>query len=453
LVEHSTLNRLVVGSIPTASTIFNSFRMSRFLANPKYCANFVLAVWAQCPRKLKVRAMNVRTVSIAAIPSVSIFVRHKTNCPRSQDEFYKGCKCSKHLRWSHGGKQHRLAARTRSWSIAEERRREIEGQFRTADPTKPIEALKIQAEFRPTIEGAVHLFLSDKQSQGLDHTAHKKHVRELGRLTEFMTKRSKFFPHEIGLADLTAFRAGWVKHYASSLTRSKVQERLRGFLRYAFNAKMIDHIPQLSPIKVTEPPTLPLTERQFAELLEVIPTEFKSPVRVKRLNALIRLMRHSGLAIQDAVTLERGEIQRDTKKGIYRVVTSRQKTGVHVSVPLPPDVATEVIAVMELSGHPQYIFWNRLDGKPKAAVDVWERAFKRAFREAGMPNGHSHQLRDTFAVGLLQKGIPMEEVSKLLGHTSIRTTEKSYAPWVTARQDRLDNLVIGTFEAAAKADS
>lgn len=69
-----------------------------------------------------------------------------------------------------------------------------------------------------------------------------------------------------------------------------------------------------------------------------------------------------------------------------------------------------------------------------------------AFVAAGMPFGHSHQLRDTFAVNLLQRGIPMEEVSKLLGHTSIKTTERSYAPWVTARQDRLDSLVAGTFE-------
>ncbi len=118
-----------------------------------------------------------------------------------------------------------------------------------------------------------------------------------------------------------------MEHYTSSLTRSKVQERLRGFLRYAFNAKMIDHIPQLSPIKVTEPPTLPLTEKQYAKLLEVIPIEFKIPDRVKRLHALIQLMRYSGLAIHDAVTLERTEIQRDAKRNMHSVVTSRQKTG------------------------------------------------------------------------------------------------------------------------------
>jgi integrase/recombinase XerD len=101
---------------------------------------------------------------------------------------------------------------------------------------------------------------------------------------------------------------------------------------------------------------------------------------------------------------------------------------------------------MELNGHPDYVFWNRIEGKPKAAVDVWERAFNRAFKAAEMPGGHSHQLRDTFAVDLLNHGVPLEEVSKLLGHKSIKTTEKSYAPWVKSRQDRADDLVVGTWK-------
>jgi site-specific recombinase XerD len=62
----------------------------------------------------------------------------------------------------------------------------------------------------------------------------------------------------------------------------------------------------------------------------------------------------------------------------------------------------------------------------------------------------SHRLRDTFAVDLLEKGVPLEELSKLLGHESIRTTEKHYAKWVKGRQDRLNTLVVGTWLDVAK---
>jgi len=59
--------------------------------------------------------------------------------------------------------------------------------------------------------------------------------------------------------------------------------------------------------------------------------------------------------------------------------------------------------------------------------------------------------RDTFAVDLLEHGTPLEEVSKALGHESIKTTEKHYPKWVRSRQDRLDALVMATWEQKPKA--
>jgi integrase len=34
-----------------------------------------------------------------------------------------------------------------------------------------------------------------------------------------------------------------------------------------------------------------------------------------------------------------------------------------------------------------------------------------------------------------------KEVSVLLGHSSLRVTEKHYSPWVKARQDKLENSI------------
>jgi hypothetical protein len=44
----------------------------------------------------------------------------------------------------------------------------------------------------------------------------------------------------------------------------------------------------------------------------------------------------------------------------------------------------------------------------------------------------------TLAVELLLDGMPIERVSILLGHSSVKVTERHYAPWVKARQAQLE---------------
>jgi site-specific recombinase XerD len=388
--------------------------------------------------------MRVSSVSVSNPPIVTIFVRHAEDCRYRGDEFHKGCRCRKHLRWSHAGKQYRQAAKTRSWGEAERVKRQIEERFGGAAAAgESIGAIRVDADSRKTIERAIKLFLDDKRNEGVGDSVIKKYDRELGRLREFMEHRSKFFPAEIAHDDLTEFRSGWENLYPSTQTRSRVLTRLRAFLRYCFEREWIERIPRIASIKIEEQPTLPFTDAQYIKILATIPKEFAA-VKAKRVHALVQLMRHSGLAIRDAVTLERDEIVKDTKKKLYRIVTRRTKTGTHVSVPIPPEVADEVLAV--LNDNPRYVFWNTGTGKEQSLVTNWQHDLRQMFRAAGLPDGHPHQLRDTFAVSLLKKGVPIEEVSKALGHESIKTTEKHYGPWVESRQDRLDSMIVGSWD-------
>jgi site-specific recombinase XerD len=294
---------------------------------------------------------------------------------------------------------------------------------------------------------AIRLFQADKENQGVTATVTGKYDRELERLGKFCETQSIFTVKAIAREVLIAYAATWAESYKSSATRYQVQARLKHFLRFCVESGWLNRAPKLTKIRVDERPTLPLTNKEYEKLLKAIPKVFTAPPYPKgkstKVRALVQLMRWTGLAIRDAVTLERNEIQLDDH--LYRITTSRQKTGTHVSIPIRPEVAQELLAV--LNGNPKYVFWSG-NGLESSTVTHWQDDMRTLFDEAGIESeGHmrSHRLRDTFAVDLLQKGVPLEEVSKLLGHDSIKTTEKSYAKWVKSRQDRLDKLVMATW--------
>ena len=150
------------------------------------------------------------------------------------------------------------------------------------------------------------------------------------------------------------------------------------------------------------------------------------------------LMRWSGLRIRDAVTLERTRLINDN------LLLYQAKTGTPVYVPLPPQVAEALRTLPDgVKPNPRYFFWSG-NGLPKSAVADWQRSFRRVFKLAGLekPDGSAkrcfpHMLRDTFAVEMLLAGVPIDQVSMLLGHASVKITEKHYSPWVKARQDQL----------------
>lgn len=109
-------------------------------------------------------------------------------------------------------------------------------------------------------------------------------------------------------------------------------------------------------------------------------------------------------------------------------------------------MAKEILAV--LNENDRYVLWSTGNGKEQSAVTNWQHDLRKLFRDAGITsagNMLSHRLRDAFAVDLLEMGVPLEEVSKLLGHESTKTTERHYAKWVKGRQDRLDALVTDSW--------
>ena len=63
--------------------------------------------------------------------------------------------------------------------------------------------------------------------------------------------------------------------------------------------------------------------------------------------------------------------------------------------------------------------------------DYVSHRFKQEVRKLGIKDARFHDLRRTFGLNLIKQRMSIYKVSKLLGHSSVRTTEQHYAPLLT----------------------
>jgi integrase len=289
----------------------------------------------------------------------------------------------------------------------------------------------------PTVKEAVASFFQDAKARKLkDATIGKYRVLLEKHLLPWCAARGYVRLKQLGVDELTKFRASWRD---GALSMRKKQERLAAFFHYCRQLEWVKTNPILS-IKLPEAsqsPTLPFSRDEVKKILEATdsyPTRnsFGHDNRA-RVKALVLLLRHSGLRIRDVVCMKRDLISDDGKLFLYT-----QKTGTPVWLPLPPEVVQALGAVKNGGG--DFFFWTGR-GLEKSAVADWQRALRRLFKLANVEGGHAHRFRDTFAVELLLAGVPIDTVSILLAHSSVKVTEKHYAPWVQARQRQLEEAV------------
>ena len=267
----------------------------------------------------------------------------------------------------------------------------------------------------------------------------KKYRLMLKHLEQFAANKGFIYLKQFDSDTLRQFRDSW---RLAPRTALKKLERVKAFFRVGVDSNWIASSPAKvvrGPANIRETHKLPFEpsemERIVQGCLQVRIQNFSN----QEVLAFVLLLRYSGLRIGDASMLS---IDRFKGDDLYLYT---QKSGTHVYVPLPPAVMN-IIRGMTLR-HGKYLFTGPESLRVDTASDLWRRKLGHVFKWAKIDGGHPHRFRHTFAVELLKKGVPMEEVSVLLGHSSVRITEKHYASWVQARQDILRSHVAKTWES------
>jgi integrase/recombinase XerD len=348
---------------------------------------------------------------------------HNCRCPVWVDGYLAGKRVNKTLDlrdWT------RANAIIRDWEIAGS----IQQEARAGTP----------------VGEACDAFMADAEAQRLSNASLKKYrvllinlrrpeMREKHSpsLTEFCAETSIQFTSQLLLPELTRFRGQWKD---GAIAGGKKLERLRAFGRFLVDRGWWKEnlALKLKRPKVTDPPTMPYTRDEIGALLTACPrfTDWHGQTgqeNAHRLRAFILLLRYSALRISDAASCPVDRLAGN------RIFIYTQKTGVPVYIPLPPFVIDALNACPRKSE--RYWFWTGVGSKDTLAGN-WRRTFRRLCRIAAVRDGHPHRFRDTLAVELLLEGVPIERVSVLLGHSSVRVTERHYAPWVQARQAQLE---------------
>ena len=148
-----------------------------------------------------------------------------------------------------------------------------------------------------------------------------------------------------------------------------------------------------------------LTEEQMQKILAIEPV---SGSQVAMARDLFIFQMYTGLGYADTQVFDLSQYRE--VDGKWRFIGKRVKTGVpYVSMLLPP-----VVEMLKRNG------WR----VPRMNNQRYNQMLKAIGMVIGIERLHSHMGRHTFATWMLSQGAKIENVSRMLGHTDIKMTQR-----------------------------
>lgn len=374
---------------------------------------------------------------------LTLYRRHVKSCrvhatklsPRAKRNFID-CECPI---WIYGRTEKNILPRqsvgTTDWKVAEAQRATLTNQAKDE---------KIHG---PSLADCAELYLASREPELAEQTL-KHHELVLRRFQDYAKARGIYFAGELTVDTIERFFVEGLPGLASN-TKGTLISKLKCFLKDAFRRGWIKEnlCDRLRPHKAVYGQKDPYTDEEveaiLAEALKMYGGRDSYAAYPETFRLLLEFMLETGLRVSDAVLYNPKATIKGKSMWVYSYIPQKLKRTERPKVleTFLTDQLKKAIDECEwMSESMPFHYVTDSAVQPVHENLVYDR-MQMIGERCGIADCRPHRLRDTFAIRALLRGLLLEEVSRLLGHSSISVTEKYYAKWVRARSERLESRV------------
>ena len=239
----------------------------------------------------------------------------------------------------------------------------------------------------------------------------EKTIKEYQRLIKKFLDTTGKPVKEIGVYDIRFFLAAEKERGVSNRTVENCRAYLSAFFQWLSAEEILPRNPcaNVKPIKYTEKERLPFTSVELDALRQAC-------VKMKE-RALIEALLTSGVRVSELALMDVSDIDFQTLAVHVRHGKGDKERTTYINDVAKHHLQKYVMARADISPS---LFCNR-NGQRLTTGGI-RSILKAIAKRANVDNVHPHRFRRTFATGLAARGMAIQDIQKLLGHSDLNTT-------------------------------
>ena len=256
-------------------------------------------------------------------------------------------------------------------------------------------------------------FINDLRSKGRSPSTILAYGSDLEQLVEYLTNKGVVLVQEIQVRDLENFRDHLLSHKYTSKSTSRKLNAVKTFFRWLKDEGFVvkDTSREVSHPKIDAPEPKYLSPIEYRAIRDIVRTD-------TRVAAIIELILQTGMRISEVANLKFGNMKRD------EVIVEAYATQPERHIPLnePAREAIESYLRERRDTDSPFLFVSK-SGKPLAIRNI-RASIDRYMAKSGVAGYSVNDLRNTFIIENIKRGVDLVTISQAAGHKRLSTTER-----------------------------